>query len=67
LIENNEVEYLIGEYSKINKKIGWKPMTDIKNLVEIMVENDLKLAKKEQVLLKEGLIDQTWEHPITKL
>jgi len=63
----NEVEYLLGDYSKINKKIGWKPKTDIKNLVEIMVENDLKLARKEQVLLKEGLIDQTWEHPITKL
>jgi GDPmannose 4,6-dehydratase len=62
----NEVDYLLGDYSHIKKEIGWEPKTNLKQLVEIMVESDLKLAKKEQVLLKEGLINPTWENPLSK-
>ena len=57
---------MLGDYSHIKKEIGWEPKTNLKQLVEIMVESDLKLAKKEQVLLKEGLINPTWENPLSK-
>ena len=30
----------------------------------MMVENDLRLAKQEKVLLEQGLIDPTWENYI---
>ena len=38
-----EVDLLIADYSKIRKKIGWKPKTGIEKLIEKMVINDLKL------------------------
>ena len=34
-------------------------------LVKMMIESDVILAKREQVLLKENLIKPTWEHPKT--
>jgi GDPmannose 4,6-dehydratase len=57
----NEVDYLLGDASKANKKLGWKPKTSFSNLVDLMIESDLNLAKREQVLLNEGLIQATWE------
>lgn len=42
-----EVDALQGDYSKINKALGWKPETSFKELVKIMVDNDLILANKE--------------------
>jgi len=30
----------------------------------MMVVSDIKLAKQEKILLKEGLIKPTWEYPI---
>ena len=35
-----EVDLLIGDYSKAQKKLGWKPKTTFKELVKIMVEAD---------------------------
>jgi GDPmannose 4,6-dehydratase len=40
-----EVDYLIGDYSKAKKELGWKPKTTFKELVEMMVESDLKREK----------------------
>ncbi len=37
----SEVDVLIGDYSKAEKELGWKPKTDFKNLVKIMMEHDL--------------------------
>jgi len=37
-----DVNYLCGDYSKAKKKLGWKPKTKFKQLVKIMVEEDLK-------------------------
>ena len=59
----NEVEYLLGDYSKAEKELGWKPKTSFEELVNLMVDNDLEQAKKESVLFKEGLLKPTWEHP----
>lgn len=41
-----EVDYLVGDYSKARKKLGWKPKTTFKELVRIMVEADLELEKR---------------------
>lgn len=37
-----EVDLLIGDYSKAQKTLGWKPKTPFKELVRLMVESDLR-------------------------
>tara|TARA_B100001996_G_C18662097_1_gene593472 strand:+ start:194 stop:1228 length:1035 start_codon:yes stop_codon:yes gene_type:complete len=59
----NEVEYLLGDYNKAEKSLGWKPKTQFSDLVKIMVDSDLELAKREEVLIKNNLLEPTWEHP----
>ncbi|MBP6913633.1 MAG: GDP-mannose 4,6-dehydratase [Candidatus Levybacteria bacterium] len=44
-----EVDYLIGDYSKAKKELGWEPMTSFKELVEMMVKADLDLEKKNDL------------------
>ena len=36
-----EVDFLIGDASKAREKLGWEPRTPYKELVRIMVKNDL--------------------------
>ena len=36
-----EVDYLIGDYSKAKKVLGWEPKTSFKELVKMMVDADL--------------------------
>ncbi len=45
-----EVELLIGDASKANELLGWKPKVTFKELVEIMIDADLKLARQEKQL-----------------
>jgi len=59
----NEVEYLLGSPKKAIENLGWEIETSFSSLVRMMVESDMLLAKREQVLLKEGLLSPTWEHP----
>ena len=42
-----EVDLLVADCTKINKKIGWKAKTKVNKLIERMVLNDLNLLKKE--------------------
>jgi GDPmannose 4,6-dehydratase len=42
-----EVDVLKGDYSKAKEKLGWSPRTTFKELVGIMVEHDLNIAKGE--------------------
>lgn len=37
-----DVPSLIGDYSKAEKELGWKPRTKFKELVELMVKEDIK-------------------------
>ena len=48
-----EVEQLIGDASKVNTKLGWKPEYDLKMLVEEMMASDIKSVQKDRYL-KEG-------------
>lgn len=43
-----EVDYLIGDASRARKVLGWKPKTTLKDLVEMMVKEDLELEKKSK-------------------
>lgn len=45
-----EVDLLIGDASKAEQKLGWKPQVNFQQLVEIMVDADLKLAQQEKQL-----------------
>ena len=57
----NEVNHLLGDPSKAQSELGWKPKTTFLELVRMMVDSDLKLAERDKVLLNKGLISKTWE------
>ncbi|EKE25136.1 MAG: hypothetical protein ACD_5C00276G0002 [uncultured bacterium] len=42
-----EVDYLVGDASKAKEKLGWKPKTSFKQLVEMMVKADLELERSK--------------------
>jgi GDPmannose 4,6-dehydratase len=42
-----EVDVLLGDYSKAKQNLGWSPKTSFKDLVRIMVENDINILKNE--------------------
>ena len=45
-----EVDLLIGDASKAKKILGWVPKTTFKQLVQMMVESDLKMVEKKKQL-----------------
>ena len=45
-----EVDILLGDASKAKKVLGWSPKVTFKVLAKMMVEADLKLAKRERVM-----------------
>ncbi len=47
-----EVELLIGDPAKARKQLGWEPKVRFKELVKIMTEHDLELAKREAQIAK---------------
>ena len=49
-----EVELLIGDASKANKKLDWYPKYDLKALCDDMVAADIKLFQQKQLLQKAG-------------
>lgn len=46
LIRPAEVDVLKGDSTKAKQKLGWSPKTSFKDLVEIMVTNDINLLKR---------------------
>jgi GDPmannose 4,6-dehydratase len=49
-----EVELLIGDPTKCQEKLGWKPKYDLQGLVQEMVAADLELFRKEKLLKESG-------------
>jgi GDPmannose 4,6-dehydratase len=47
-----EVELLIGDPAKATRQLGWSPKVRFKELVKIMVDHDLDLAKRESQIAK---------------
>jgi len=49
-----EVELLIGDPTKAKERLGWEPEVGLKELVSMMIKEDLKIAEKEVHLKKGG-------------
>jgi GDPmannose 4,6-dehydratase len=49
-----EVDLLIGDPSKANKQLGWKPKYDLSALVKEMVEADIDFFRREKILKESG-------------
>lgn len=41
-----EVEFLLGDASKAQRKLGWKPQTSFEDLVKLMVDEDVKMVEE---------------------
>ncbi len=49
-----EVDLLVGDASKAEKKLGWKYKFELPDLVKDMVQSDLKLFEKDKYLMEGG-------------
>jgi len=57
----NEVNYLLGDSTKAKTKLNWSPKVSFNELVNMMVESDIKLAEQEKLLIEKNLLNKTWE------
>jgi GDPmannose 4,6-dehydratase len=51
-----EVDLLIGDPTKSQQKLGWKPKYDLKGLVSEMVAADVELFQREKLLKASGYV-----------
>jgi GDPmannose 4,6-dehydratase len=49
-----EVDYLLGDSTKARRILGWEPKVQFGELVRIMIDHDLELAKQERTLTNAG-------------
>jgi GDPmannose 4,6-dehydratase len=49
-----EVETLLGDPSKAKQKLGWTPKVEFEDLVAEMVQEDLKAAKRDELVKRHG-------------
>jgi GDPmannose 4,6-dehydratase len=49
-----EVDHLLGDPSKARKLLAWKPKVTFDELVRVMVDHDMELARQEQTLRQAG-------------
>ena len=49
-----EVDFLLGDASKANRQLGWKPRVTFHELVRMMVDADIELARQEATLVEAG-------------
>lgn len=49
-----EVDLLLGDPTKANTKLGWKPKYDLPALIQEMIHSDLHLMKKDEYLKQGG-------------
>ena len=49
-----EVDVLLGDATKAKNTLGWKPRTTFDQLIDMMIETDLELAKKEKLIADAG-------------
>lgn len=50
----SEVEALLGDPSKAEKKLGWRPKISFDALIKEMVDTDLKIARRDLLIKKSG-------------
>ena len=49
-----EVDLLLGDASKARRVLGWEPKITFKQLVRVMVDHDLELARRENLQKRDG-------------
>ncbi len=50
----SDPEHLRGDPSKAMRELGWRPKVGFRELVKMMVEHDLELARREAILKRSG-------------
>lgn len=50
----NEVDLLLGDYSKAKRELGWEPKYEVEELIKEMVKSDIDLFEKEKYLKSGG-------------
>ena len=58
---DSEVESLLGDSTKARTELGWEPEISVEQMIEEMVEKDIKIAQKEQLLIDNGYSSYTYE------
>lgn len=46
----SEVDQLLGDSTKATQKLRWEPKIDINQLIDMMVDSDIKLAEQEKII-----------------
>lgn len=58
-----EVDHLCGDAGKAYNKLGWIPRIAFEELVSEMVREDLKLAERDDLIIRKGFANRVqWEH-----
>ena len=52
----SEVENLLGDPTKAKEKLGWTPKISFQELVSEMVREDLKSAKRDELVKSHGFV-----------
>lgn len=57
-----EVDLLLGDASKARRVLGWEPKVSFKELVRLMVDHDLELARQESLRKHHGaqVVEASW-------
>jgi GDPmannose 4,6-dehydratase len=50
----SEVDHLLGDARKAHAELGWTPKMSFEQLVKLMVDSDMELARQELTLAKAG-------------
>jgi GDPmannose 4,6-dehydratase len=45
-----EVDLLLGDSTKARTRLGWVPQTSFEQLVDMMVDGDMELARREALI-----------------
>jgi len=60
-----EVDLLLGDAAKAREKLGWEPKVSFKELVRLMIEHDLDLARQELLQLQHHVAPPDAQRPNT--
>jgi len=50
-----EVDLLLGDASKARRNLGWEPKVSFKEMVRLMVDHDMELARQETLRKRDGV------------
>ena len=50
----SEAPFLSGDAGKAHEKLGWRPRVSFEELVNLMVDHDMELARQEKTLIAAG-------------